>query len=161
VVVDLVSLALISLPLALSTETEKLVAFNLIALPKFWMKTKGNEEPSELKNKVQWHCSPVETYSFVQIHLFPFNPPLRLYQNHLSKHISLKGSSCGISSPSTYALIHKDLWGLRMTFYNLSTKINNKVQWFLRTWSKAYKHMYAINQFKFRESETLSSLHSS
>jgi hypothetical protein len=27
---------------------------------------------------------------FVQVDRFPFNPPLRLYQNHSSKHISPK-----------------------------------------------------------------------
>ena len=43
-VADLVALALISPPLALSTETEELVAFNPIALPKLQVKTQGQRE---------------------------------------------------------------------------------------------------------------------
>jgi hypothetical protein len=57
------------------------------------MKTKGN------LNKVHWYRYAMEAFSFVQVHHFPFNLPLRLHQNHLSKHISLKGLSYSISSP--------------------------------------------------------------
>jgi hypothetical protein len=49
VVVDPVALALLSLPLALSTKTKKLVALNLIVLPKIVNEEqKGNENQHNL-----------------------------------------------------------------------------------------------------------------
>jgi hypothetical protein len=59
----------------------------------------------------------MEAFSFVQVHHFPFNLPLRLHQNHLSKHISLKGSSCSISSLLIHVVVLRYMflilrWGL-------------------------------------------------
>jgi hypothetical protein len=89
---DPVALALISPPLALSSKTGELFGhFNSIASPKCQIRSKGNENTN--KNLGQDTLIPKCSGSpfFVQVHFFPFNPTLRLYQNHSSKHISLKG----------------------------------------------------------------------
>jgi hypothetical protein len=45
----------------------------------------------------------------VQVHLFPFNAPLRLHQVHLNTKVSLKGLSCGTSPPKYVHHSHMDL----------------------------------------------------
>jgi hypothetical protein len=84
-VVDLVALALNSTPLALSTKKEELIGFfKLHCLTKIKSKTKGNEKNRELEQETLIsECS--GSLLFVQVHLFPFNPSLRLYQKSLKQ----------------------------------------------------------------------------
>jgi tRNA A37 threonylcarbamoyladenosine synthetase subunit TsaC/SUA5/YrdC len=51
----------------------------------------------------------VEVPSFVQIHPFPSNPPLRLHELTQTKTLVSKGQVVAYPPPSTYALMHKDL----------------------------------------------------
>jgi hypothetical protein len=85
VVADPVALALISPPLALSTKIEELFGL-LTPLPhkKNASKTKGNEKNSDLEQDTL-----IPGYNgsllFVQVHLFPFNPYISLYQKSLKQ----------------------------------------------------------------------------
>jgi hypothetical protein len=78
VVVDRVSLALISPPWhqAPNEETGGLKPHCLTKNSK--LRAKGNETRRVTWNKVQCYCYAVEAFFFVQVHHFPFNPPLRL-----------------------------------------------------------------------------------
>jgi hypothetical protein len=73
--------------------------FNPIASPKCQMRSKGNENTNKNLGQDTLILECNESPFFVQVHLFPFNSTLRLYQKYSSKHVSLKGSSCSISSP--------------------------------------------------------------
>jgi hypothetical protein len=72
---------------------------NPIASPKCQIRSKDDENIE--KNLGQDTLIPECNGNpfFGQVHLFPFNSTLRLCQNHLSKHISIKGSSYSTSSP--------------------------------------------------------------
>jgi hypothetical protein len=45
----------------------------------------------------------------VQVHIFHFNAPLRLQQEHLDTKVSLKGSTCSTSPPRYVHHSHMDL----------------------------------------------------
>jgi hypothetical protein len=100
VVADLVALALISPPLALSTKREEL--FDPLTSsphkksrvkPKTMRKHREGLGTRYIDTGMQWKPF------LVQVHLFPFNPPLRLYQNHSSKHSSLKRGQVVVHPP--------------------------------------------------------------
>jgi hypothetical protein len=101
VVVDPVALAFNFSLLALSTKMEKLVAYKPHCLTKnYELKVRWQLEQDTV---LQWKPC------FFQVHHFPFHSPLRLHQNHLSKHVSLNGTSCNTSSPKHVHHLHKDL----------------------------------------------------
>jgi hypothetical protein len=156
VVVDPVALALISPPLALSTKTEKLVAFKT-SLPHQESRNKSkkamNKHMGDLElNTLIPECS--GSLFFVQVHHFHFKSPLRLHQNFLSKHVSLKGPSSNISSPLNICIICTSALDdiLQLEHHKYIIK-------FIMTLS-IHKNICALYQSKFHESKTFRSLHS-
>jgi HJR/Mrr/RecB family endonuclease len=90
-VVDLVALASnFSPPLVLSTKTR--------CHTKKQIKASSNENPRESETRNLDVVYGVEASSFVQIHIFPSNSPLRLNMMNSSKLLVSKGSSCSIFS---------------------------------------------------------------
>jgi hypothetical protein len=63
------------------------------------MKSKGNEKPRQFGTKYIDTVYAVEASSFVQIHLFPFNPPLRLHQLNSNKTLVSKGQVVAYPPP--------------------------------------------------------------
>jgi hypothetical protein len=93
----------------------------------------------------------------VQVHLFPFKTSFETKTSKLKHTVSLKGSSCSTAPPKYVHHLQKGLVRSRECLYNLSTIHKQQMQ---KEHDQRHKHMYAINQSKFRESRTFSSLRS-
>ena len=98
---------------------------------------------SECSESLAWSKS---TFSFQSI--------LEAKLSKLKHTVSLKGSSCSTSPPKFVHHLQRtcEVWGVLVQLeHHKHTKC-------IKEYDQGIKHMYAINQSKFRESKTFSSL---
>jgi hypothetical protein len=88
---------------------------------------------------------------------FPFNPPLRLNQANSSTQLVSKGQVVA-HLPLNMCITCKWTCEVRGVFVQLEH--HKYITKCIKEHDQSIKHMYAINQSKFRESKTFSSLHS-
>jgi hypothetical protein len=93
----------------------------------------------------------------VQVHLFPFKPPLRLKQANSSTRLVSKGQVVAQLPLNMCITCKEDLWGPGSVCTTWAPQVSNKMQ---KEHDQRYKYMYAINQSRFRESRIFSSLRS-
>jgi hypothetical protein len=98
---------------------------------------------------VQWKSC------MVQVHLFPFNPSLRLNQVNSSTRLVSKGQVVA-HLPLNMCITHTRTFEVRGVFVQLEHhKYLTKC---IKEHDQSIRHMYATDQSKFRESRTFSSL---
>jgi hypothetical protein len=85
---------------------------------------------------------------------FPFETSFETKISRLKHTVSLKGSSCSTSPPKFVHHLQKtcEVRGV------LVQPEHHKYTKCIKEYDQKHKHMYAINQSKFRESNTFSSL---
>jgi hypothetical protein len=93
----------------------------------------------------------------VQVHLFPFNPPLRLNYVNSSTQLVSKGQVVA-HLPLNMCITCK--WTCEVRGVLVQLKHHEYITIFIKEHDQSIEHMYAINQSRFRKSKTFSSLRS-
>jgi hypothetical protein len=100
---------------------------------------------------VQWKSC------MVQVHLFPFNPPLRLNQASSNTWLVSKGQVVA-HLPLNMCITRK--WTFKVRGALVQLEHHQQTTKCIREHDQSIIHMYATHQSKFRESKTFSSLRS-